>query len=148
MRRYLIWLAPLLCLLSVPVLAGAAPMDAAPSGTSSTDSTAAPQEYIYDRDVIVPPYQTLREFFDMPNRPGHYEVTMVSEAIGPLTFKVIRVKGEHEIIQGSKRSYNVGSHDFQQRFDNPTGNDDLIVQIANSNPATNAKVTVYVVELP
>lgn len=143
MKRYLVWLVPLLCLLSAPILAGAAPVD-----TASTGTAAAPQQYIYDRDVIVPPYQTLREFFDMPNRPGHYEVTLVSEAIGPLTFKVIRVKGDHEIIQGSKRSYSVGSHDFQEPFDNPKGADDLMVEISNSNPASKAKVTVYVVELP
>lgn len=137
MRRSLMWLAAWLCLISVPFLAEAAPANGADA-----------HEYIYNRDVTVPPYQTLREFFDMPNRPGHYEVTMVSSAIGPLTFKVIRAKGEHEILQGSKRSYSVGSHDFQQDFDNPTGKDDLIVEISNSNPAASAKVAVYVVELP
>jgi len=108
----------------------------------------AKQDYLYQRDVTVPAYQTLREFFDMPNRPGHYEVTMVSDAIGPLTFKLIRVHGEHETTQASKRSYNVGSHEFQHGFDNPKGADDLMVEIANSNPAAKAKVTVFVVELP
>lgn len=106
------------------------------------------QDYLYQRDVTIPAYQTLREFFDMPNRPGHYEVTLFSDAIGPLTFRVIRVRGEHESTLGSKRSYRVGSHEFQQRFDNMRGDDDLMVEMSNSNPAAKAKVTVYVVELP
>lgn len=108
----------------------------------------AEQDYLYQRDVIVPAYQTLREFFDMPNRPGHYEVTLFSDAVGPLTFRVLRVRGEHESTLGSKRSYVVGSHEFQQKFDNPHGQDDLLVEMSNSNPAAKAKVTVYVVELP
>ena len=106
------------------------------------------QDYLYQRDVTVPAYQTLREFFDMPNRPGHYEVTLYSDAVGPLTFRVIRVHGDHESTLGSKRSYRVGSHEFQQRFDNMRGDDDLMVEMANSNPAAKAKVTVYVVQLP
>jgi len=110
--------------------------------------TASAQEYLYQRDVTVPAYQTLREFFDMPNRPGNYEVTLLSDAIGPLTFRLIRVRGEHESTLGSKRSYRVGAHDFQHRFDNAKGEDDLMVEISNSNPAAKARVTVYVVELP
>lgn len=104
-------------------------------------------EYLYQRDVKVPAYQTLREFFDMPDRPGRYEVSMYSESIGPLTFRVTRVQGEHEHLIGSKRSYSVGSHDFQQDFDNGDGKDDLMVKISNSNPAAIAVVSVYVVEL-
>ncbi len=111
-------------------------------------TAAVAQDYLYQRDVTVPAYQTLREFFDMPNRPGHYEVTLISDAIGPLTFRVIRIKGEHESIVGRKRSYHVGSHEFQQGFDNSQGEDDLMVEISNSNPAAKAKVTVFVVELP
>jgi len=109
--------------------------------------SGAKQEYLYQRDVTVPAYQTLREFFDMPNRPGRYEVSMYSEAIGPLTFRVTRVRGEHERLIGSKRSYRVGAHDFQHSFENRDGEDDLMVEISNSNPATAAVVSVYVVEL-
>jgi len=108
----------------------------------------ATQEYLYQRDVTVPAYQNLREFFDMPNRPGNYEVTLLSDGIGPLTFRLTRVRGEHESLIGSKRSYRVGAHDFQQRFNNPAGEDDLMVEISNSNPAATARVTMFVVELP
>jgi len=130
MRRAWLWIAML------PVLLLAQPLG------------AAQQEYLYQRDVTVPAYQTLREFFDMPNRPGNYEVTLLSEGIGPLTFRVTRVRGEHEQLIGSKRSYRVGAHDFQQRFDNPQGADDLMVEISNSNPAAKARVSLFVVELP
>jgi len=106
------------------------------------------QDYLYQRDVNVPAFQTLREFFDMPNRPGKYLVTLVSDAVGPLTFSVIRVHGDQEKTLKRKRSYHVKSHEFQADFINPKGKYDLIVQIANSNPAAAAKVTVFVVELP
>jgi hypothetical protein len=106
------------------------------------------QDYLYERDVIVPAFQTLREFFDMPNHPGNYEVTLVSDAIGPLTFRVIRVKGEREHTIKHKRSYQLRDHVFHATFRNPLGSDDLIVEIANSNPAVRAKVSVYVVQLP
>lgn len=105
-------------------------------------------EYLYQRDVTVPAYQTLREFFDMPNRPGKYEVTLVSDSIGPLTFRILRVRGEHEQTVKRMRSYRMKSHEFQAPFNNPRGTDDLIVEIANSNPAVNARVSVYVVEVP
>jgi len=108
---------------------------------------AADKEYLYQRDVEVPAFQTLREFFDMPDRPGAYLVTMVSEAIGPLTFRVLRARGDAEHVIRRKRSYHVKSHEFQVRFDNPRGADDLIVEISNSNPAAGAKVSVFVVEL-
>lgn len=129
MKRLLPAMA-LMVVMSLPAYAGAA------------------QDYLYQRDVTVPAYQTLREFFDMPNRPGNYEVTLLSEGIGPLTFRVTRVRGEHESLIGSKRSYRVGAHDFQQRFNNPEGEDDLMVEISNSNPAATARVTMFVVELP
>ena len=109
---------------------------------------ASAQEYIYQRDVKVPAYQTLREFFDMPNRPGHYEVSLFSDAIGPLTFRVIRIRGDHESILRRERSYKVGSHEFLQRFNNGDGTDDLMVEMANSNPAAPAIVSVYVIEIP
>jgi len=106
------------------------------------------QDYLYQRDVTVPAYQTLREFFDMPNRPGKYEVTLVSDSMGPLTFRILRVRGEHEQTVKRMRSYHMKSHEFQAAFNNPRGQDDLIVEMANSNPAVNARVSVYVVELP
>lgn len=106
------------------------------------------QDYLYYRDVTVPPYQQLREFFDLPDRPGNYEVTLISDAMGPLTFKLLRVQGEQEQRYRQQRSYRLGKHEFQAPFPNPTGSDDLIVVIANSNPAAAAKVSVYVVELP
>ncbi|MDX8402034.1 MAG: hypothetical protein R8K47_05320 [Mariprofundaceae bacterium] len=104
--------------------------------------------YLYFRDVIVPAFQKLREFFDMPDRAGHYEVTMVSDAFGPLTFRVVRVREEHERPVVQRRSWHFRAHEFQQAFPNPEGRDDLIVEIANSNPLMPAKVSVYVVELP
>jgi len=106
------------------------------------------QAYLYQRDVSVPAYQTLREFFDMPNRPGKYEVTLVSDSMGPLTLRILRVRGDHEKTVKRMRSYHMKSYEFQAAFNNPGGQDDLIVEIANSNPAANARVTVFVVELP
>lgn len=107
-----------------------------------------PQDYLYQRDVTVPAFQTLREFFDMPNRPGTYLITLVSDAIGPLTFRVIRVQGEQEHTLKHSRSYRLNDHEFHATLRNPAGAYDLIVEIANSNPATRAKVSVYVVQLP
>jgi hypothetical protein len=105
-------------------------------------------DYLYYRDLVVPPFQSLREFFDLPNRPGSYEVTLVSEAMGPLTFKVMRVRGEREVTLKQYRSYHIHDHEFHLHFDNTDGQADLMVAIANSNPATGAKVTVIVVQLP
>ncbi len=104
-------------------------------------------DYLYYRDVNVPPYQKLREFFDMPDRPGTYEVTLLSDAMGPLTFRVLRVREEHEQEVVQRRSYRLENHEFQITFPNRSGKDDLIVEIANSNPALTAKISVYVVEL-
>jgi len=105
------------------------------------------KDYLYYRDANVPPFQESREFFDMPNRPGRYEVTMVSESIGPLTFRLVRVTGEREKTVVQQRSYRAGNHEFQARFDNMYGKDDLIVEIANSNPVVAATVSVVVVEV-
>jgi len=105
------------------------------------------EEYLYYRDANVPPFQKSREFFDMPNRKGFFEVTMLSDAVGPLTFRIVRVQGDAENTQIQQRSYHVGNHEFQARFDNASGQDDLIVEVSNSNPATVAKVSVFVVEL-
>jgi len=122
------------------LLCGMLAMPAAAQDESGSDN------YLYYRDANVPPFQKSREFFDMPNRPGDYEVSMVADAIGPLTFRVVRVIGEQEVTMTQRRSYKVGSHEFQYGFTNPTGKDDLIVEISNSNPAATAKVAVIVVE--
>jgi len=106
------------------------------------------KEYLYYRDVNVPSFQTLREFFDLPDRPGNYEITLFSDSMGPLTFQVFRVHGEKEISVKRTRSYKVREHEFQMSFKNPQGADDLIVQISNTNPAASAMVSVFVVELP
>lgn len=117
------------------------------TGTAPT-ANASETDFLYYRDANVPPFQKSREFFDMPNRSGMYEVTMVSDTAGPLTFRIVRVHEDKEETMLQRRSYRVGSHEFQARFNNPGGTDDLIVEIANSNPAAVAKVSVYVVELP
>jgi hypothetical protein len=106
------------------------------------------KDYLYSRDANVPPFQKSREFFDMPDRPGSYEVIMVSENIGPLTFRMVRVRDEQEKTLVQRRSYSVGNHEFEARFDNPSGNDALILEIANSNPVTSATVSVFVIEIP
>jgi len=106
------------------------------------------QEYLYYRDANVPPFQKSREFFDMPDRKGLFEITLISDAVGPLTFRIVRVKDEKETTQVQQRSYQMGNHEFQTRFDNASGEDDLIVEVSNSNPATVATVSVIVVEVP
>jgi excinuclease UvrABC nuclease subunit len=121
---------------------------ALPWAAHAADNQGPDHEYLYYRDLNVPPFQSLREFFDLPNHPGNYEVTLVSEAVGPLTFKVMRVRGEHEVTLKQYRSYHIHDHEFHLTFDNSDGQADLMVGIANSNPATSAKVTVIVVQLP
>ena len=106
------------------------------------------QEYLYYRDVNVPSFQTLREFFDLPNRPGNYEISLVSDSLGPLTFQIFRVHEEEEVSVERTRSYSVRDHEFHMSFKNPQGANDLIVQISNTNPAASAMVSVFVVELP
>lgn len=105
------------------------------------------QDYLYYRDVNIPPYQHLREFFDMPNRAGHYQVTLISDSIGPLTFDVRRVLDEQETELRKARSYHLGEHEFHTLFRNAQGKEDLLVEIANSNPMFAAKVSVIVIEL-
>jgi len=114
---------------------------------SSANGIALDKDYLYYRDANVPPFQKSREFFDMPNRPGSYEVTLVSESIGPLTFRLVRVTGDQEKTVVEQRSYRAGNHEFQARFDNDSGKDDLIVEISNSNPVVAATVSVVVVEI-
>jgi len=106
------------------------------------------KDYLYYRDVSISPYQNLREFFDMPDRIGSYQLALVSDSVGPLTFTVSRVRDDVEILVKQTRSYSVGNHEFHFNFDNPTGLDDLLVEIANSNPVLPATLYVIVVEQP
>ncbi len=105
-------------------------------------------EYLYYRDVVIPPFKSMREFFDLPDRSGTYEVTLVSDSVGPLTFRVLRVQGEHEWLEVKQRSYRIDDHQFQAPFVNTDGRDDLIVIIDNSNPLLPARVSLYVIEPP
>lgn len=107
---------------------------------------AEDKEYLYYRDVTITAFQNLREFFNLPNRPQNYEITLISDAIGPLTFTVIRVEDDKETILDRSRSYRIGDHNFHIHFKNPEGHYDLIVEMANSNPAGSANVSVIVVE--
>lgn len=104
------------------------------------------QNYLYYRDANVPPFQKSREFFDMPDRPGKYGITLISYDVGPLTFQVLRVEDDVEKMIRFHRSYSFKDHEFHMVFDNPDGVFDLIVEIANSNPMSRAKVSVIVVE--
>lgn len=119
-----------------------------PLGSLAAESQAGgpDQNYLYYRDANVPPFQKSREFFDMPNRPGRYGITLVSYDTGPLTFQILRVEEEIEKIINIHRSYDLNDHEFHMVFDNPDGKFDLIVEIANSNPVSRAKVSVIVVE--
>jgi len=114
----------------------------------ASPATAEEKEYLYYRDVTVPTFQNMREFFNLPNRPGDYQVTLVSDAVGPLTFRIIRAEEEVEKEIKQQRSYSVGDHEFHLPFANPEGKFDLIVEMANSNPVGSAKVSVIVVEQP
>jgi hypothetical protein len=108
----------------------------------------AQKEYLYFRDANVPPFQKSREFFDMPDRPGKYGITLVSDDIGPLTFRILRVEDDVEKLIKHHRSYSLKNHEFNMRFTNPKGKYDLIVEIANSNPLSRSSVSVIVVEEP
>lgn len=105
-------------------------------------------EYLYFRESSIAPYQNMREFFDMPNRPGTYEVTLLSDAMSPLTFHLIRSHdGEDGKTLKKKRSFHLGDHNFHYYFTNPKGEDDLVVEVANSNPTMKANVSIVVTEL-
>jgi hypothetical protein len=106
------------------------------------------QDYLYFRDANVPPFQQSREFFDMPDRSGYYGITLVSDDVGPLTFRILRVEDDIEKLIKHHRSYSLKNHEFNMRFENPKGKYDLIVEIANSNPLIRASVSVIVVEEP
>lgn len=105
-------------------------------------------DYMYDRDLTIPPFHSQRQYFDLPDHPGNYEITLVSESVGPLTFKVMQVHGLREVTLKQYRSYHIHNHDFHLNFHDTDGQTDLAVDIANSNPAASAKVTVIVVQLP
>lgn len=116
---------------------------AAPLATAHADEQ---KEYLYFRDVTIPPFQNMREFFNLPNRPGKYEVRLLSDSVGPLTFRIVRAEEEIEKEIDRHRSYNIDDHEFHLAFLNPEGKYDLIVEMANSNPISAALVTIIVVE--
>ena len=116
--------------------------------TLSTSLQAEEKEYLYYRDVTIPAFQNMREFFDLPNRKGKYQVTLVSDSLGPLTFLIKRAEEDAEKEIKRHRSYSISDHEFHLPFANPAGKYDLIVEMSNSNPAGAAKVSVIVVELP
>ena len=116
--------------------------------TLSTPVQAEEKEYLYYRDVTIPAFQNMREFFNLPDRRGNYQVTLVSDSIGPLTFRIIRAEEDVEKEIKRHRSYSIGDHEFHFPFTNREGKFDLIVEMANSNPAGSAKVSVIVVEQP
>ena len=114
----------------------------------ATPAQADDPDYLYYRDVTIPAFQNMREFFNLPNHSGNYQVTLVSDAIGPLTFRILRAEEDLEKEIKQQRSYSVGDHEFHLPFANPEGKFDLIVEMANSNPVGSAKVSVIVVEQP
>jgi len=114
----------------------------------STASAEEQKEYLYFRDVTIPAFQNMREFFNLPNRPGKYEARLLSDSVGPLTFRIIRAEEDVEKEIKRHRSYSIDDHEFHLTFDNPEGKYDLIVEMANSNPISAALVTVIVVEQP
>ena len=120
---------------------------AIPIPGSSVDA-AEQNEYLYFRDVTIPAFQNMREFFNLPNRTGKYEVRLLSDSVGPLTFRLIRAEEDIEKEIKQYRSYNIDDHEFHLSFINPEGKYDLIVEMANSNPISAALVTVIVVEQP
>jgi len=116
--------------------------------TGTALATDTHEDYLYFRDANVPPFQKSREFFDMPDRPGLYAITLVSDDVGPLTFRILRVEEDVEKLIRQHRSYSLQNHEFTMNFSNPKGTYDLIVEIANSNPLNRSSVTVIVVENP
>jgi len=118
----------------------------------STPAIAANEQqkdYLYYRELNIAPYQHLREFFDLPNRSGVYQVTLFSESLGPLTFAVLRVFKEDDVetLMKKERSYRIHNHEFQATFKNLQDKDDLLVEITNSNPLWSANISVVVVEV-
>ena len=116
------------------------------AGTAMADDMH--KDYLYFRDANIPPFQKSREFFDMPDRPGYYGITLISDDVGPLTFRILQVEDDVEKLINQHRSYSLENHEFHMNFENPEGKYDLIVEIANSNPLSRASVSVIVVEEP
>ena len=114
----------------------------------STAHAEEQKEYLYFRDVTIPAFQNMREFFNLPNRPGKYEVRLLSDSVGPLTFRIVRAEEDVEKEIKRHRSYSIDDHEFHLAFINSEGKYDLIVEMANSNPISAALVTVIVVEQP
>jgi len=106
-------------------------------------------DYLYFREVHLAPYQHLREFFDIPNRAGVYEVTLVSDSLGPLTFALLRVSKDDDVetLVKQERSYHINNHEFHAQFSNLKDTDDLLVEVTNSNPFWIANVSVIVIEV-
>ncbi|MDQ6976176.1 MAG: hypothetical protein Q9M22_06410 [Mariprofundaceae bacterium] len=105
-------------------------------------------EYLYFKTMVIAPYQNMREFFDMPDRSGRYEVSLLSDAMTPLTMHIVRMLGEEEKTINKQRSFHLGDHRLQYHFNNPKGIYDLAVEVANSNPTMKITVSIIVVELP
>jgi len=105
------------------------------------------KDYLYYREITIAPYQNMREFFDLPDRPGVYDVTLLSQAMTPLTFHLIRLHGEEEKSVKKNRSFRLGNHRFEYRMNNPKGDLDLAVEVANSNPTMKVQVSIVVVEI-
>jgi len=108
----------------------------------------AGKEYLYFKTMTIAPYQNMREFFDMPDRAGQYQVSVLSDAMTPLTLHIVRMQGDEEKTIKKQRSFHLGEHHLQYQFDNPKGMYDLAVEVANSNPTMKITVSIIVVELP
>jgi len=116
-------------------------------GVTEASATEEKNDYLYYREITIAPYQNMREFFDLPDHAGVYDVTLLSQAMTPLTFHLIRLHGDEEKSLKKKRSYHLGNHRFEYRMNNPKGDLDLAVEVANSNPTMKVKVTIVVVEI-
>jgi|UPI0003787BCE hypothetical protein len=115
---------------------------------SVAEATAEEEkDYLYYREISIAPYQNMREFFDLPDRAGVYDVTLLSQAMTPLTFHLIRLHGDEEKSVKKKRSFHLGNHRFEYHMNNPKGDLDLAVEVANSNPTMKVKVIIVVVEI-
>jgi len=106
----------------------------------------AGDKFVYQREIKVPPFQRVHEVFELPARPAKYDVAMLSDSLGPLTFRVLQLSGSGERELLNKRSLKLSNHQIYTSFYNPGGEYKLVVEIANSNPASIAHVTVIVGE--
>ncbi len=118
------------------------------SGVHDAMAKESGKEYLYFKTMTIAPYQNMREFFDMPDRAGQYEVSVLSDAMTPLTLHIVRMQGDEEKTIKKQRSYHLGDHHLQYQFHNPKGLYDLAVEVANSNPTMKITVSIIVVESP